>query len=235
MTAAEDGPKRWKAAGTLTAILAPGLLVLGSNGPVKNAVSGALNDSFADRIKSAQGDPRLINYIQSQIEPLALDRTLVIYLVVAGLVGLIGAVHRVWANGGDSKALKSADFAGKCLALSAAMIVGSAAWARLVGAQLNDYMPDYFWVFVWVAIVVFTGVFWWLWFLHVKAKIKAKEKAEAKAKAKAKAEEKAKLGAAVVNVSIAIVSGSFGMLWQPAKAKARARAKAEVQSAAGES
>lgn len=187
MSRVEDGPRRWKIIGAIVAIVLPAVLVFASLGQVSKAVYGAVHSDFAARLHNAQGDCRLIADIVSQINAAVLDRMLVIYLMVAGLVALLGAVHRVWAHGGDSAALKSADFAGKCLALSAAVIVATAAAARLGGAGLNEYLPQLFWVTVLSALVVVVGIFFLLWNAHLKAKKKATADAQACIQAKMQA------------------------------------------------
>jgi len=136
--------KVWRAIGVLITLAAPPLLVHLSAPAVQLAVEKALKVSFSPLLSKARGDDALTGYIKAQIESAAIDRTLIIYLGIAALVGLIGAVHRVWAHAGESDSIKAADFAGKCLALSAAMLALSGAELRFGGANVLPYLPTNF-------------------------------------------------------------------------------------------
>lgn len=161
--------KVWRGIGALITLAAPALLVQLSARAVQQAVAGALNDSFRPLLQKARYDDALSEYIKAQIHSAALDRTLIIYLGISAFIALVGAVHRVWAHGGDTPALKSADFAGKCLALSAAMLALSGAWARFGDAGVSTYLPRNFDVALVVGLVVVAAL-WVCGYLLAKAK-----------------------------------------------------------------
>jgi hypothetical protein len=157
--------KAWRLSGVLLSLSSPLLLVWLSNGPVRSAV----RNSFAARLHAACADKRLQADINSQIDAAALDRTLVIYLAVASFVAVIGAVHRAWAHGGSTAELKAVDFAGKCLALAAAVVVLGAALARFWNGKLETYLPAGFWWACVGGLVVVTAGLWVVGYLVVKS------------------------------------------------------------------
>lgn len=141
--------KLWRSGGVLVSLVWPALLVWLSAPTVGRAVSGGVADSFAPRLHAASDDLVLLEDIRSQISSAALDRTLIVYFGIAALVAVVGAALRAFAHGAPSPTLKGADFAGKCLALSGAVIAFAGAWSRVGDAGVLPYIPA---SFVWIAV-----------------------------------------------------------------------------------
>lgn len=187
--------KLWRVLGMVVGLAAPWLLLIPTEPWVSSAVLGAVRDSYVPLFEAAQlGPPYKVGQVdsglqkllESQLKTAVLDRQLVIYLVVGAIVGLIAAVHRAHAHGSETRAGKDADFVGKTIALSAAMIVCVGAFLRFNNAGVVDYFAHWLVILAVIVVLLVIAAMWICgWMLHgVINKEKDAHKVKAATKAK---------------------------------------------------
>jgi hypothetical protein len=160
----------WRLGGVAVSLVWPAILVWLSASAVRRAVSGGVADSFAPRVRNASNDPVLVEDINSQIASASLDRTLIVYLGVAGFIAVVGAALRVVSHGAPSATVKGIDFAGKCLALSSAVVAFAAAQSRFGDAGVSPYIPAQFELIAFVAVIFAVTLVWFIGFRAAIAK-----------------------------------------------------------------
>lgn len=163
----------------------------------KNWTGGvtSLENDFSARLAAAGTDVPLRKKIEAQIAQAAFDRTLIIYLAVAGLVVAVGSVLRAVSHSSETTCGKTTDFVGKCLALTGAVLGGSGAVARFEQGGFTGKLGPMSYTAAGAAfllVFLLISIFGWLAMKSAKAAKDAKAATASKAAAvSAKAAEAA--------------------------------------------